>query len=343
MPSTGGRIAPGTARRATVLAVLVALAVAAALASLAVGARSSAGLDDVVRAVVRYDPAVDDQLVVRDLRGPRTVLALLVGGALGLAGGVMQGLTRNPLADPGLLGVNAGAALAVVLGFSVFGVVTPGGYLWFALGGAAVAGGVVFTLGTLGRGGASPAKLAIAGAAVSALPGSATASLLLIDAATLDLYRFWVVGSVATRDLTSAAAVAPVIAVGAVLALASARSLNGLALGDDVARSLGQHVGRARATAAAAVILLCGGATAAAGPIWFIGLTVPHVARAVAGPDHRWLLPFSALLGAGLLAAADVVGRVIGRPGELEVGVVAAFLGGPIFIAFVRRRRIAEL
>jgi iron complex transport system permease protein len=170
-----------------------------------------------------------------------------------------------------------------------------------------------------------------------------TSAILLLDAATLDQFRFWAVGSIAGRDLGVVRAVAPFLVIGAALALASARSLNGLALGEDVARSLGQRVGRVRAVAALSVVLLCGASTAAAGPIWFVGLTVPHVARSMTGPDHRWLLPYSMLLGVILLTGADIIGRVLVRPGELAVGIVTAFLGAPVFIAFVRRRRIAEL
>jgi iron complex transport system permease protein len=271
------------------------------------------------------------------------VLTLLVGAALGLAGALMQGVTRNPLADPGLLGVNAGASLAVVVGIYAFGLASVASYAWFAFAGAALAGAAVYTLGALGRGGATPVKLAIAGAALSALLGSFTAAVLLLDSATLDQYRFWAVGSTAGRDTTVVWQVLPFLAAGALLGLATARALNGLALGEDVARSLGQRVGWTRLATSTSVVLLVGASVAAAGPIGFVGLTVPHVARTVTGPDNRWLLPYSMLMGAILLVCADVIGRVIARPGEVEVGIVTAFLGAPVFIAFVRRRRIAEL
>lgn len=324
------------------LVLLVGLVALAALASIAIGTKSiapSVSLD----ALFSFDPTIDDHLIIRELRIPRTVLGLLVGAALGLAGAVMQGVTRNPLADPGLLGVNSGAALGVVTGIFLFDVTSLFGSLWFAFAGAAVAGVAVYLLGAMGRGGATPVKLAIAGAALAALLGSFTAAFLLLDAATLDQYRFWAVGSTAGRDLGVATVVLPFILIGAVLAIGSANSLNGLALGEDVSRSLGQRVGLVRAASAASVVLLCGAATAAVGPIAFVGLTVPHVARAVTGPDHRWLLPFSMCMGAILLLFADIVGRVVARPGELEVGIVTAFVGAPVFIAFVRRRKIAEL
>ncbi len=340
-PSRPGGLS-GLWSRSVGLVLLGALVVGAAMLSIAVGAKPMA-LSQVLDAVFGYDASIEDHLIVRELRVPRTVLALAVGAALGLAGAVMQGVTRNPLADPGLLGVNAGAALGVVTAIGVFGVTTASGYVWFAFVGAAGAGLVAYTLGSVGRGGATPVKLAIAGAAMSALLGSFTAAMLLLDSATLDQYRFWAVGSVAGRDLGVAQAVAPFLVAGAVLAVGSSRALNGLALGEDVARSLGQRVGWVRAIAAASIVLLCGAATAAVGPVWFVGLTVPHVARAITGPDHRWLLPYAMGLGAVLLTIADVVGRVVARPGELEVGIVTAFLGAPVFIAFVRRRRIAEL
>jgi iron complex transport system permease protein len=285
----------------------------------------------------------NDELIVRTLRGPRTIVGLAVGAALGLAGGVMQGVTRNPLADPAILGIEAGASLAVVISISWLNVTSINGYVWFALLGAAVASLVVYTLGSLGRGGATPVKLALAGAALTALFVALTSAILLLDVTTLDRFRFWVVGSLAGRDAEIAARTAPFLIVGALLALASSRPLNTLALGDDVARSLGQRVGVTRAMAAAAVVLLCGGATAAAGPIAFIGLTVPHIARAICGPDYRWILPWSLVLAPTLLLGADVVGRVVARPGELQVGIVTALLGAPFFIALVRRRKLAML
>jgi iron complex transport system permease protein len=285
----------------------------------------------------------NDHLIVRELRLPRTILGLAVGIALGLAGAVMQGVTRNPLADPGILGVEAGAALAVVVGIHTFGVTSLHGYVWFSFVGAAIASVIVYVLGSLGRGGATPVKLALAGTALTALLASFTSAILLFDLETLDQYRFWVVGSLAGRDTQVAVDVLPFIAVGVVLALGSARALNTLALGDDVARSLGQRVRVARGVSALTVVVLCGAATAAAGPIVFIGLTVPHVARAICGPDYRWILPWSVLLAPTLLLGADVVGRVVARPGEVQVGIVTAMLGAPFFIALVRRRRLAAL
>jgi len=312
-----------------------------AVASIAYGSKSIP-LSTVWQALVDFDGS-NDQLIVRSLRVPRTLLGLGVGIALGLAGGVMQGVTRNPLADPGILGVDAGAALAVVIAIYTFDVGSISQYVWFAFVGAGLASVVVYLLGSLGRGGATPVKLALAGAALSALLKALTSTVLLLDVQTFDQYRFWIVGSLAGRDGEVISQVAPFLVVGVVLALLSARSLNALALGDDVARSLGMRVSVARVLSALAIVVLCGSATAAAGPIAFVGLTVPHVARAICGPDYRWILPWSLVLAPTLLLGADVLGRVIARPGEVQVGILTAFIGAPFFIALVRRRKLADL
>lgn len=294
-------------------------------------------------ALWHFDATDDDHLIVRSLRIPRTVLGVAVGSALGVSGALMQGVTRNPLADPGILGIEAGASLAVVIGIYGFEVTSLSRYVWFAFAGAAVASIAVYALGSLGRGGATPVKLALAGAALASLLTSVTSAILLLDVATLDQFRFWVVGSLAGRDGAVATQVLPFLAVGFVLALGSARQLNVLALGDDVARSLGQRVDVARASASLAFVVLCGAATAACGPIGFVGLTIPHVARAICGPDHRWIIPWTAVLAPMLLLGADIIGRVVARPGELQVGIVTAVLGAPFFVALVRRRKLAEL
>jgi iron complex transport system permease protein len=323
------------------LVVVALVLVAAALASIAVGSLQIP-IVDVLSAFFAFENS-DEHVVVRDLRGPRTVVGIAVGVALGLAGAVMQGMTRNPLADPGILGIEAGAALAVVCAIFLLGVSTVGGYAWFALAGAGAAGVVVYVLGMAGRSGGTPVTLALAGAALAALLSALTSAVIVLDARTLDEFRFWVVGSVAGRDLGVLAGALPFLGAGLLLALSAGRALNALSLGEDVARSLGQRVGWAKARAAGGVVLLAGGAVAVAGPVGFIGLTVPHVARALVGPDYRWLLPYSALLGAILLLVADVLGRIVVRPAELQVGIVMALIGGPVFIALVRRRKMAEL
>lgn len=332
----------GALRRCLGLVVALGALALVALLSIAVGAKPIR-LSKVIDALVHYDRADNDHLIIHTIRLPRTAIGLLVGMALGLAGGVMQGVARNPLADPGILGVNAGAALFVAVGISTFGISSLSITVWFALAGAAVASVLVYALGSMGRDGATPVKLALAGAAISILCMSLTRAVLLIDLATLDQFRFWDVGSLAGRRADIAWAVLPFMAVGALLAFGTSRSLNGLALGDDVARALGQRVGLVRAVSTLSIVLLCGAATAAAGPIGFVGLTVPHVARVLVGPDYRWVLPYSAVLAPLLLLGADVLGRVVIRPGELEVGIVTAMIGAPVFIALVRRRKLAQL
>ncbi|CAN5159151.1 iron chelate uptake ABC transporter family permease subunit [soil metagenome] len=335
-------IAPSAAsglRPATRVIGLIAAAIALVLAvmlSLALGARQ-VDVASVVAALVNPLEGDADQMVVRDLRVPRTIIGLVAGAALALAGALVQGLTRNPLADPGLLGVNAGASLFVVVAITSFGVATSSGQIWFAFAGAAVATVVVYAVSSGSRG-PTPVALTLAGTAVTAATTSIITLLLLGNLDTLNQYRFWAVGSLVGRSLDSLAAVAPFALLGGILALTLGRGLNVLALGDDVARGLGAQLGRARAIASVAVVLLCGSATALAGPIVFIGLVVPHAARRIVGADYRWILAYCLLLGPTLLVLADVVGRLIVLPGELEAGLVVAALGAPVMIALTRSR-----
>jgi iron complex transport system permease protein len=323
------------------LVLLIVALGAACLASVAIGSKEI-GLGAVLHALFTPSGLADD-VVIRALRVPRTLIGIAAGVALGVGGSLMQGHTRNPLADPGILGVTHGAAFAVVLSIFAFGVTTLNGYVWSAFAGALVASVVVFGLGSAGRAGPTPVTLALAGAAVSALMHALVSALVLIDRQSLDAFRFWQVGSIAGRDLTVLTQVLPFLLAGLVLALVNAPGVNALALGEDVARSLGQRVLLTRVVGVAAITLLVGGAVAACGPISFIGLVVPHVARAVTGPDHRWLLPYSGLIGAALLLIADVLGRVVARPDELEVGIVTALVGAPFFIALVRRKKMVRL
>jgi iron complex transport system permease protein len=331
--ATRGRLVAG-------LLVLVVVLVAVAFLSIAVGARS-VGLGTVLDALRDYQPGNSDQQVIIN-RIPRLLAGLLAGAALGLAGTIMQGVARNPLADPGLLGVNAGASFAVVCAISL-GITAVTGYVWFAFAGALAVMAVVYALGSLGRSGATPVKLALAGTAMSAALTSLTTAVLLTDATTFDQQRFWTVGSLTGRRLEIVAQLAPFVLVGIVLALCTGRLLNALSLGDDMARGLGQRVGVARAVCAAAAVLLCGAATAIAGPIWFVGLLVPHLARVFTGPDHRWILPYSMLIAPILLLVSDILGRVVARPGEVQVGIVMSLVGGPFLIALIRRRKLAGL
>lgn len=322
-----------------ILAVLVLALVC--VASLAIGARPISA-ETLVQVLTAYDPANGDHAVVLS-RVPRTIVGLLAGAALGLAGAAMQGVARNPLADPGILGVNSGAALAVVIGIFVFGVTSFTGYVWFAFLGAAGAAVLVYAVASLGRDGATPVKLALAGAALSAGMVSLLNAVLVSSQQTFDSFRFWQVGSVAGRGWDVILPVLPFLAFGFILTLLTGKVLNSLSLGDDIARGLGQNVTLARALTALGVVVLCGAATAAAGPIGFVGLVIPHVVRAFAGPDYRWILPFSMVLAPVLLLCADILGRVILPPSEVQVGILTAVIGAPVFVWLVRRRKMAEL
>ncbi|WP_420851721.1 FecCD family ABC transporter permease [Qingshengfaniella alkalisoli] len=276
-------------------------------------------------------------------RIPRTLLAAIAGAALGLSGAIMQGVTRNPLADPGILGVNMGAALAVVIGVAWFGMAGAQSYVWAAVVGAGATAIFVYAIGSLGRSGATPLKLALAGAATSVAFSSLILAIVLPRNDIAGGIRTWQIGGVGGATFESIQLVWPFLLIGFFISLLSARKLNALALGDELATGMGENVALARAMAALGAILLCGATTAVCGPIGFVGLVVPHVCRLLVGVDHRWLLPFSALTGAGLLLMADIVGRIIARPSELDVGIVTAFVGAPVFIWIVRRQRVREL
>jgi iron complex transport system permease protein len=321
------------------LAVVLALALLCIL-SVTVGTRD-VSWGDVTGGVSGQVETIGQAAVA--LRIPRTVLALLAGSALGLSGAIMQGVTRNPLADPGILGVNMGASLAVVVAVAWFNIASAQAYIWTAIFGAAGAAIFVYTIGSLGRGGATPLKLALAGAATSVAFSSLVIAIVLPRADIAGGIRSWQIGGVGGATFDRILPVLPFLAVGFVLSLISARKLNSLALGDDLAAGLGERVALARAVASLGAILLCGATTAICGPIGFLGLVVPHLCRLLVGVDHRWLLPFSALGGACLLLAADVAGRIVARPAELDVGIVTALLGGPFFIWIVRRQRVREL
>jgi len=321
---------------------VVGLAVLALLfvLSVAFGTRS-VSVSEVWSALGGDTGGIAEAAVIK--RVPRTVLALLVGAALALSGTTMQAVTRNPLADPGILGVSSGAALAVVVGIAFFGMSDPYSYIWVAIGGAALAAAFVYTVGSLGRDGATPLKLALAGAAISATFSSLVSAVLLPRVDALTTFRFWQIGGVGGGSWEKIGLLVPFLVVGAAICFFSARGMNMLALGDDLAAGLGESVLRTRLVAAAGAVLLCGVATAVAGPIGFVGLVVPHLCRLLVGTDLRWLIPFSAITGAALLVAADVVGRVVARPQEIEVGIITAFIGAPFFIWIVRRQKVREL
>ncbi|RZE11928.1 FecCD family ABC transporter permease [Streptomyces albidoflavus] len=330
---------PAGVRTLWLLAALLVLA-AVMVASLAYGSRDVPWAD-VQAAIGGADGTLGEAAAAK--RIPRTLLAVVIGAALALSGAVMQGVTRNPLADPGILGVNMGASLAVVTGVAFFGLTSPTSYIWVAIVGAAAAALFVYTVGTLGRGGATPLKLALAGAATSAAFASLVSAVVLPRNDIAGSFRLWQIGGVGGASYERIGQVLPFLAAGFLLCLLSARALNSLALGDELAAGLGERVALVRAVAALGAVLLCGAATAVAGPIAFVGLVVPHTCRLLVGVDHRWLLPLSMLLGAVLLTAADVVGRVVARPSEIDVGIVTALIGAPFFIYIVRRQKVRAL
>ncbi|MFJ9539295.1 FecCD family ABC transporter permease [Streptomyces sp. NPDC101225] len=332
--------APPTRRAIRAFGLLLALAVLVlvASASIAIGAKPLS-LEQVWHGLFQDTGTYGD--VVVDARLARTVLGLLAGAALGLSGAVLQALTRNPLADPGLLGINAGASAAVVTAITYLGVTSLDDYVWFAFAGAAAVGALVWFLG--GSRSATPVRLALAGTAVSAALYGYLQAVMITDQAALNKMRFWTVGSLASATDSTTLQVLPFIAVGTVLSLVLARPLNAVAMGDDTAKALGAHLNRTRALSMLAATVLCGAATAACGPIAFVGLMVPHVVRSFTGPDLRWILPYAAILSPVLLLGADVLGRIVARPSELQVGIVTAVVGGPVFIFLVRRRRTAQL
>lgn len=285
------------------------------------------------------DALTNDEYIVVALRIPRTVAGILVGAALGVAGALIQALTRNPLADTGILGVDAGAALLITIAIGAFGITGVLGYAWFAFAGALISTVLVYLIGASASGSADPLRLLLAGIALAAIFSGVTTGLTLTQPDVFDAVRNWSVGSLVNRGYAVALPMLPFVAAGLLLAMISARSLNSIALGDDLAASLGVHVTRTRVIVIIAVTLLAGAATAIAGPIAFVGLMVPHIARWIVGPDQRWILPYSAVLAACLVLVSDVVGRLAVWPNEMAVGIVTAFVGAPALIALVRSRR----
>ena len=332
----------GRARLLVGLVLLFGLLLAVCLFSITMGSRSIT-LMTIWDAFTSYDPSSASETVVREMRVPRTLLGLSVGAALGLSGAILQGVTRNPLAEPGIMGINTGAAAFIVFGIMVLGTQQLSTYIWLGFVGAAVATVMVYTIASFGREGATPVKLALAGAAVTAAFYSLTNAIVMTNVDALNELRFWQVGSLAGRYMPVFWQTLPFIVIGVVVALGAGRALNGLALGEDVAVALGQRVRLTRAVMFVTVALLCGAATAACGPIVFVGLVVPHLARMLTGPDYRWILTYSLVLTPIALLIADIIGRVVVSPSELQVGVVLGVLGAPAFVALVRYRNLVEL
>jgi iron complex transport system permease protein len=322
--------------RSVGLLVLAGLLAIAVVASLAVGSRPL--MPDTVWQALWHPHAGRDAIIVWQLRLPRTLVGAVVGAALGLAGALMQALTRNPLADPGLLGINAGAALAVVLGITLLGTNGLSGHVGLALVGAAIAAAGVFALDRIAPAGRREVHLVLTGAAVSASIRALTGILVLSNSATFDTYRFWVLGSLNRPAPVGLWAVEFAMVAATLLLLPLGGRLNTVALGDDLVRSLGVRVAWMRAASFAGIVVLCGCSTAIAGPISFLGLAVPHLAKRATGPDWRWILPYSAAIGAILLIAGDIAGRILAAPGELEAGIVIAFMGAPLLLWLLTRR-----
>jgi iron complex transport system permease protein len=329
-----------TRSRLVWLAIAFVVVAGLAFASISIGSRV-VSWDEIVGALAGNQDGLGQGAVTKRIW--RTALALLLGAALGVSGAVMQGVTRNPLADPGILGVNMGASLAVVTGIAWFGLWSFSSFIWTAILGAALTAVFVYVVGSLGRDGATPLKLALAGAATSAAAASFISAVVLPRGDIAGSVRSWQIGGVGGATIEAITTVLPFLAVGALICFGCARALNSLALGDELAAGLGERVAYVRALASLGAVLLCGAATAGAGPIAFVGLVIPHLCRLLVGVDHRWLLPFSALTGAALLTVSDIVGRIIARPEEIDVGIITALVGAPFFIYIVRRQKVREL
>ncbi|MEU3458427.1 iron ABC transporter permease [Streptomyces sp. NPDC006733] len=327
-----------TRRRLGRILAAAALLLLAILLSLAVGSRQIPP-GQVVDALL-HGGSSDNAQVVTSMRVPRTVIGIMVGIALAVAGTVMQGITRNPIAEPGILGVSQGASVGVVCAIAFFGVGTLGGYVWFAFVGAGAAAVLVYVIAAGGRGGATPVKLALAGAAMNAFLTSVVSGVVTTDAQTMDSFRFWQVGSLSGRQTDVIDQTWPFLVAGLLLVLSMARGLDALALGEDVARGLGQNVAVLRVLGALGATVLTGVAVAAAGPIAFVGLAVPHMARALVGTAHRWVLPMAALLGPVMMLVSDVIGRIVFPPSEVPVAVMTALIGVPFLVALVRRKAV---
>ncbi len=330
----------GAGRRLLPLLALLGLLAAAGICSIMFGVRSIS-IADALGGVMGSTDTPNQAAAAARL--PRTVLGFAVGAALSVAGVTMQGVTRNPLADPGIFGVLSGASLAVVIGITFFAVVNPVTVMVLAIAGSAAAAVFVYVVGSLGRGGASPLKLALAGAATSAALSALISAILLPRIDVMDSFRHWQIGGVAGAQWDRLALAAPLLVAGFLICHATARGLNALALGDDVATGVGEHVLRTRLISSAGAVILCGAATALAGPIGFVGLIVPHLCRLLVGTDHRLLIPYSAVAGATLLVFADTLGRVMTRPSEIAVGIIMPIIGAPIFIWIVRRHKVRDL
>ena len=320
------------------ICIAVVLLVIAVAASLMFGS-NSLGFSQVV-AALSGNGDITTHTVVIEQRVPRTLVVIVVGAALGVAGALIQALTRNPLADPGILGINAGASLAVVAAVAYFGVQGISSYVWWAIAGSVIASIGVYALGGAGQTNVTPARLTLAGVAISMAISALVQTILLSNQHAFNEFRFWAAGSVEGRGWEVLHTVVIIIAIGLVLALIAAPALNALALGDETGKALGVKVIRTRTLVVIAVTLLSGAATAAVGPIMFVGLAVPYMARALCGTDQRLVIPTCIVTAPAFLLLADVAARVVVMPLEIQTGIMSALVGGPLFIAIVRRKNM---
>ena len=326
-----------------VLSIILCLALLSIMAvfSISLGAKNIA-FSKVVDVLLGNDPDSLEAAIILQ-RIPRTVFGILAGGALGISGALMQSITRNPIADPSILGVNTGASLFVVAGIAFFNITVAYQYIWLGITGAGVTAVFVYSVASMGKDGATPLKLALSGSAVSIVLGSLVSTIMLPNNRVMEAFRFWQVGSIGSATWENIMLISPFLLVGFITSMFISGYLNNLALGDEAATALGTNVVMTRAIGALASVLLCGATTALAGPIGFVGLIIPHIIRLIFGSEMSKMLPLSFLGSALLMLISDVIGRIISLPGETEVGIVTAVLGAPVFILAIRKGRVKSL
>jgi len=326
-----------------VFSIILCLALLSIMAifSISLGAKSIA-FTKVIDVLLGNDPDSLEAAIILQ-RIPRTVFGILAGGALGISGALMQSITRNPIADPSILGVNTGASLFVVAGIAFFNITVAYQYIWLAIIGAGVTAVFVYSVASMGKDGATPLKLALSGSAVSIVLGSLVSTIMLPNNRVMEAFRFWQVGSIGSATWESIMLISPFLIVGFIISMFISGYLNNLALGDEAATALGTNVVMTRTIGALSSVLLCGATTALAGPIGFVGLIIPHIIRLIFGSEMSKMLPLSFLGSAILMLVSDIIGRVISLPGETEVGIVTAVIGAPVFILAIRKGRVKSL
>ena len=326
-----------------VFSIILCLALLSIMAifSISLGAKSIA-FSKVIDVLLGNDPDSLEAAIILQ-RIPRTVFGILAGGALGISGALMQSITRNPIAEPSILGVNTGASLFVVAGIAFFNITVAYQYIWLAIIGAGVTAVFVYSVASMGKDGATPLKLALSGSAVSIVLGSLVSTIMLPNNRVMEAFRFWQVGSIGSATWENIMLISPFLIVGFIISMFISGYLNNLALGDEAATALGTNVVMTRTIGALSSVLLCGATTALAGPIGFVGLIIPHIIRLIFGSEMSKMLPLSFLGSAILMLVSDIIGRIISLPGETEVGIVTAVIGAPVFILAIRKGRVKSL